>query len=80
VSASRFRAISLALPISFPGFIGRRLVERLLADEPRLRINALVEERMLGAATAAAAEMDAGRIELLAADIGAARLGLETAE
>jgi thioester reductase-like protein len=35
---------------------------------------------MLGAATAAAAEVDADRIELLAADIGAVRLGLETAE
>ena len=60
----------------FPGFIGRRLARRLLHAEPELRLVALVEERMLGAAHEAAAAIDAERIELLAGDIADRRLGL----
>ena len=59
----------------FPGFIGRRLAARLLEEEG-LRLVALAEPRMLEAATAAAAEMDAGRIEVLAGDISERRLAL----
>jgi thioester reductase-like protein len=65
----------------FPGFIGRRLVARLLADDPGVRIAALVEERMAGAARDAAGQIDGGdRIEVLVGDIGDRRLGLSDAD
>jgi len=67
---------SLAVLTGFPGFIGRRLVAKLLADDRELRVAALVEERMLEAAQAAAAEIGSDRIELIASDIGEHRLGL----
>jgi len=60
----------------FPGFIGRRLVRRLLDAEPDLRVVALVEQRMLEPAREAAAAIDAERVELLAGDIADRRLGL----
>ena len=60
----------------FPGFIGRRLVAELLAKDPELKIVALVESRMLGAAEAAAEKIGADRIELVTGDISAPRLGL----
>lgn len=60
----------------FPGFIGKRLVASLLAGDPEARVIALVEPRMASAAAAAAAEIDAGRIEVLPGDIGDRRLGL----
>jgi len=67
----------LALFTGFPGFIGRRLVARLLADDPKLRIVALVEQRMVDAAREAAASLDAGdRVEVLPGDIVDRRLGL----
>jgi len=65
-----------ALLTGFPGFIGARLARRVLADEPDLRVTALVEERMMDAARESAADIDAERIELLAGDIGDRRLGL----
>jgi thioester reductase-like protein len=62
----------------FPGFIGRRLVARLLADDPERRIVALVEERMAAAARDVAAGIAGGeRIELEAGDISQRRLGLD---
>ena len=64
----------------FPGFIGRRLVAELLRRDPDTRIVALVEERMMSVATAAAAEIDGDRIELVAGDISARRLGLPDAD
>jgi thioester reductase-like protein len=61
----------------FPGFIARRLVRRLLADEPELRVTALVESRMAGAARSAVAAIEGGeRITLVKGDIGERRLGL----
>ncbi len=69
-------ASGLALFTGFPGFIGRRLVRRLLADDPELRVVALVEERMADAADSAAAEIDADRIDIVTGDIGERRLGL----
>ncbi len=69
--------MSTHLLTGFPGFIGRRLVAKLLATDPELRIVALVEQRMLSVAEAAARELDAGRIELIAGDISAPRLGLD---
>jgi thioester reductase-like protein len=60
----------------FPGFIGRRLAARLLADDPKLAIAALVEPRMVEHAQRAAAELDGARIEVIAGDIGERDLGL----
>jgi thioester reductase-like protein len=61
----------------FPGFIGSRLVERLLADDPGLRVAALVESKMAEKARAAAQRIDGGdRIEVLAGDIAERDLGL----
>jgi thioester reductase-like protein len=67
--------MSLSLLTGFPGFIGRRLAARLLQD-PEARVVALIEERMADAAAAAAAEIDADRIELLQGDISSPGLGL----
>jgi thioester reductase-like protein len=61
----------------FPGFIGRRLVAALLAADAKANVVALVEPRMLEAATAVADSIDAKRIELVAGDITDRRLGLE---
>src|SRR3954447_4198268 len=61
----------------FPGFIGKRLVQKLLADDPDLRIAAIVEPSMVDRAQAAAGELDGGdRIEILPGDIGERDLGL----
>jgi thioester reductase-like protein len=64
----------------FPGFIGKRLVRALLADDPKARIAALVEPRMSATAATAAAEIDGDRVEIVAGDIGEPRLGLADAE
>ena len=66
----------LAFLTGFPGFIGRRLAVRLLEDDSELRVVALVEPRMVDEARAAAAEIGADRIEILAGDIAERRLGL----
>lgn len=71
--------MALTLLTGFPGFIGRRLAAKLLADDDGMRIVALVEERMLDAASSAAAEIGDDRIELLAGNIAEARLGLADA-
>ncbi len=68
--------MSTHLVTGFPGFIGRRLVAALLERDPEARIVALVEGRMAAAAYAAAAAIDAERIEILNGDIAARRLGL----
>ncbi|MEA2472886.1 MAG: hypothetical protein QOE06_801 [Thermoleophilaceae bacterium] len=61
----------------FPGFIGSRLVARLLAADPELRVAALVESRMADRAREAAGRIDGGdRIEVLEGDIADRRLGL----
>jgi thioester reductase-like protein len=67
---------SLSFITGFPGFIGRRLVARLLDEDAELRVVALVEPRMADAARAAAAEMGGDRIEIIAGDIAERRLGL----
>jgi thioester reductase-like protein len=61
----------------FPGFIGRRLVAKLL-DQGNERIVALVEPRFAEQARAVAAELDGDRIEVLEGDIGDRRLGLDS--
>src|SRR4051795_377691 len=60
----------------FPGFIGRRLVAKLL-DQGDERILALVEPRFAEQARAVADELDGDRIEILPGDIGDRRLGLD---
>jgi thioester reductase-like protein len=69
--------MALALLTGYPGFIGKRLAARLLADRSDLRIAALVEPRMLDAANEAAAESN--RIEVVAGDIAERRLSLDDA-
>jgi thioester reductase-like protein len=65
----------------FPGFIGKRLVARLLADDAELRVAALVEPSMVDRARSAAAEVEGGdRIEVLEGDIGERGLGLSAAD
>src|SRR4051794_11102293 len=61
----------------FPGFIGKRLVRELLADDPSSKVVCLVEPRMEEAAKNAAAEFEAKeRIKVLPGDITDRRLGL----
>jgi thioester reductase-like protein len=67
---------SLSFLTGFPGFIGRRLVARLLEEDAELRVVALVEPRMADAARTAAAEIGGERIEILAGDIAERRLSL----
>src|SRR5215212_3567628 len=73
----RRRMAGLAFFTGFPGFIGKRLVARLLADDPELRIAALVESNMVDRARSAAADLAGGdRIEVLEGDIGDRKLGI----
>jgi thioester reductase-like protein len=58
----------------YPGFIGRRLADRLVEDGAR--VAALVEPRMAAAARAASG----GRVEVLEGDIAQRRLGLADAD
>jgi thioester reductase-like protein len=72
--------LAVSLLTGFPGFIGRRLASKLLADDADLRLVAVVEPRMADAARAAAAEIDPARIEILPGDIGEPGLGLADAD
>jgi thioester reductase-like protein len=64
----------------FPGFIGRRLVARLLERDASARVVVLVEGRMLETARRCAQQTPGGdRIEVLAGDITDRRLGLDEA-
>ncbi len=67
-----------ALVTGFPGFIGRRLVRRLLDDHPDMRVVCLVERRMAGMAKDVAAGED--RVEVVPGDIAERRLALPDAE
>jgi len=61
----------------FPGFIGSRLADRLLRDDPEIRITALVEPKMEDRARKAAGALDgADRVEVLPGDISKRDLGL----
>ena len=66
-----------ALITGFPGFIARRLVAKLLADDPEARVTALVESRMADAARDAAQAIDAERIALVEGDISKQQLALD---
>jgi len=69
----------------FPGFIGARLLPRLLELRPETRLSCLVQERFLHAAQASIAEIEAshaharGRIDVIQGDITLPGLGLEAA-
>src|SRR4051794_36172454 len=58
----------------FPGFIGKKLVQALLDDDPSAKVVCLVEPRMENAAREAADE----RVEILPGDITDRRLGIST--
>lgn len=68
-----------ALLTGFPGFIGRRLVRRLLEAGDDQRVTALVEERMAEQARSLAAE-HGDRLEIVVGDIAVRRLGLAAAD
>jgi len=68
-----------ALLTGFPGFIGRRLVARLLDDSAEATITAVVEDRMAQEAQRLAAAWE-GRLEIVVGDIGEPRLGLSDTE
>jgi thioester reductase-like protein len=68
-----------ALLTGFPGFIGGRLVRRLLDADPGQRITALVEDRMAEQARALAAE-HGERLEIVVGDIAARGLALSDAD
>jgi thioester reductase-like protein len=60
----------------FPGFIGSRVVDALLRDDPDVRVAALVEPKMADRARQAAGRLDSARIEVIEGDITDRRLGL----
>jgi thioester reductase-like protein len=70
----------------FPGFIGMRLLPRILELQPAAHIACLVQEKFLDAARSGLAVLAAahahtrGRIELVAGDITAAGLGIGAAK
>jgi thioester reductase-like protein len=67
----------------FPGFIGMRLLPRILELQPDSRLECLVQEKFLGPAQAAVETLEAshpharGRIGLVTGDITAQGLGIE---
>ncbi len=67
----------------FPGFIGMRLLPRILELAPESRIACLVQEKFLDAARASQAALEAahaharGRIELVTGDITQSGLGID---
>jgi len=69
----------------FPGFIGMRLLPRILALKPGARVECLVQEKFLATARAAVEEIEArhgharDRIGLVVGDITAQGLGLSAA-
>ncbi|MFT4035891.1 MAG: SDR family oxidoreductase, partial [Patulibacter sp.] len=69
----------LALLTGFPGFIGTRLSRKILADDPELKIVALVEPRMAERAREVAEEFG-GRLTVVEGDITDPRLGLTDAQ
>ena len=70
-------ASGLVFFTGFPGFIGTRVIRKLIADDSDVRIAALVEPRMADRARTVAAGIDAERIEVLPGDIGERGLGLD---
>ena len=69
----------VVLVTGFPGFIGGRLVARLLETRPGARIAALVEESAVDQARDSVRRLDPDRIEILPGDITDRRLGFDAA-
>ncbi len=67
------------LVTGFPGFIGGRLIARLLAESPDSTVVALVERRMVQRARAAAEAIDRDRIAIEPGDVTDPQLGLGAA-
>src|SRR2546430_16393697 len=63
----------------FPGFIGARLIPRLLGGDPEARVVALVEPRMEARARELAAEVGGGRVDVQPGDITPERPRLDAA-
>jgi thioester reductase-like protein len=72
--------MATALVTGFPGFIGRRLVRKLLADHPQDQVVALVEPRMADTAREVAGRIESSRLEILEGDITERHLGLGDAD
>jgi thioester reductase-like protein len=70
----------------FPGFIGMRLLPRLLELKPEASVHCLVQEKFLGVARASVEAMEAahpqlrGRLGLVTGDITSAGLGIQADE
>ena len=60
----------------FPGFIGTRVVAKLLRADADQRVAVLVESKMADRAREAASRLDGQRVEILEGDISDRRLGL----
>ena len=60
----------------FPGFIGTRVVAKLLRADADQRVAVLVESRMADRARETASRLDGQRVEILEGDISGRRLGL----
>ena len=77
--------MSAVLFTGFPGFLGSALLPRTLRRDPDARAVALVQERWLGRAREALAEIEredpgiAGRTDLVVGDITTPGLGLDDA-
>lgn len=69
-------AHSTILFTGFPGFIGARLIPKLLAASPEATVVALVEPRMVEGAREAAAAIDPDRLVVEPGDITDPQLGL----
>ena len=67
------------LVTGFPGFIGTRLVRRLLADAPEAGVVVLVEPRIAERAREVAATLDGERITVQPGDIADPLLGVDDA-
>jgi thioester reductase-like protein len=80
------RDASVVLFTGFPGFIGARLLPRLLELQPHASFRCLVQEKFLGPAREGIASIEAahphtrGRIDVVTGDITASGLGLDAAE
>jgi thioester reductase-like protein len=68
--------VPLTFVTGFPGFLGTRLIRRLVAEDAELRVAALVEPRLAERAREVAAGIERERIEVVAGDIGDPELGL----
>jgi nucleoside-diphosphate-sugar epimerase len=64
----------------YPGFIGRRLVHRMLEEPRRGRLVLLVEPAQAAVARAELGRHDAGEVEVWEGDVSAMHLGLSGAE